>query len=83
MSLIGQLCNGIGYQHRDRRTDSVKYCPIDFETIPAVIKGGSWLGRAQLTDTLLARYVTEPAHYAKTEFAERGAVAQFFYGKGK
>ena len=23
-----------------------------------------------------------PAHYAKAELAERGAVAQFFYGKG-
>ena len=24
-----------------------------------------------------------PAHYAKAEFAERGAVARFFYGKAK
>ena len=24
-----------------------------------------------------------PAHYAKAELAERGAVARFFYGKGK
>ncbi len=42
----------------------------------------AWLGGDQLTDVLLAAYITELAHYAKAELAERGAVARFFYGKG-
>ena len=50
------------------------------------LRVGSAVSLASVVDMQVAgrwKSSTMPAHYAKAELAERGAVARFFYGKGK